>query len=100
MARNGLVTETNSRGRRLKQKHSKRISWRNLLCWKNVKTNSTASAWRLVINRFILEHVQSCTITEAHRQARCKDFTLTVEELEAFISIMYVHGMRGKMICR
>ena len=50
----------------------------------------------MVIDRFILEYVQSCTITEAHRQARCKDFTLTVEELEAFISIMYVREVTGK----
>ena len=61
-----------------------------------MKTNSPASAWRLIIDRFILEHIQSCTIIEAHRQARCKDFTLSVEELEAFISIMYVRGVTGK----
>ena len=76
--------------------YPKRIFWSNLLCLKNVRTNSPASTWRLIIDRFILENIQSCTIPEAQRQARCKDFTLTVEELEAFISIMYVHGVTGK----
>ena len=56
---------------------------------KNVKTNSPASAWRLIIDRFILKHIQSCTITKAHRKSKCKYFTLTVEDLEPFISIMY-----------
>ena len=61
-----------------------------------MKTNSPASTWRLIIDKFVPEDIQSCTITEAHRQARCKDFTLTVEELEAFISIMYVREVTGK----
>ena len=61
-----------------------------------MKTNSPASAWRLIIDKFILEHIQSCTIIEAHRQTKCKDFNLSVEELEAFISIIYVRGVTGE----
>ena len=40
--------------------------------------------------------MRSCTVTEAHFQTRCKDFTLTVEELEAFIGIMHACGVTGK----
>ena len=61
-----------------------------------MKTNSPASACGLIIDRFILEHIQSCATTEAHRQARRKDFTLSFEELEAFISNTYVRGVMGK----
>ena len=67
-------------------KHAERMFWSNLLCSKNVKSNNPASAWHLIIDRFILEH-QSCTITEVHRQAKCKDFTLTVKEREREICL-------------
>ena len=45
---------------------------------RNVRINSPASAWRLIIDKFILEHIRSCTVTEAHLQTRYEDFTLTV----------------------
>ena len=61
-----------------------------------VRINIQASAWRLIIDKFILEHIQSCTVTEVHLQTRCEDFTLTVEELEPFIGIMYARGVTGK----
>ena len=54
------------------------------------------SAWRLIIDKFILEHTRSCTVTEAHLRTRCEDFTLTVEELEAFSGIMYARGVTRK----
>ena len=63
---------------------------------RNVSISSPSSAWRLIIDKFILEHIRSCTVTEAHFQTRCKDFTLTVEELEAFIGIMYAREVTGK----
>ena len=50
---------------------------------------SPASAWRLLIDDFILKHIAKCTITEAHRQLQHETFALTIEELEAFIAVMY-----------
>ena len=50
----------------------------------------------MFIDELILEHIQSSTVTEAHRQTGSDDFTVTIEELEAFISIMYVRGAMGK----
>ena len=59
-------------------------------------SGSPASAWRLLIDDFILKHIAKCTITEAHRQLQDETFALTIEELKAFIAVMYVRGATGK----
>ena len=41
---------------------------------KNVFAGSPASAWRLLIDNFILKHIAKCTITEAHRQQQDETF--------------------------
>ena len=59
-------------------------------------SGSPASAWRLLIDDFILKHIAKCTITEAHRQLQDETFALTIEELKGFIAVMYVRGATGK----
>ena len=34
---------------------------------RNIQAASPASAWLLFIDKFVLEHIRKCTITEAHR---------------------------------
>ena len=63
---------------------------------RNVVAGSPASAWRLLIDDFILKHIAKCTITEAHRQLQDEKFALTIEEIEAFIVVMYARGATGK----
>ena len=91
-----IVYGTHSRGRYLQQNILRKCSGATFYARRNVRINSPASAWRLIFDKFILEHIQSCTVTEAHLQTKCKDFTLTVEELEALIGIMYARGVTGK----
>ena len=62
----------------------------------NVFAGSPASAWRLLIDDFILKHIAKCTITEAHRQLQHEIFALTIEELEAFIAVMYARWATRK----
>lgn len=52
------------------------------------------SAWRLMIDGKILKHVLSCTIAEA-RRTHSPDWVITIEELEAFLAIIYVRGAIG-----
>ena len=47
---------------------------------RNIQAVSPASAWLLFIDKFILEHIRKCTITEAHRQTENKEFCLTNNE--------------------
>ena len=63
---------------------------------RNVLAGSPASAWRLLIDDFILKHIAKCTITEAHRQLQDETFALTTEELEACIAVMYARGATVK----
>ena len=60
---------------------------------RNIQATSPASAWLLFIDKFILEHIRKCTITEAHRQTENEDFCLTNNELLAFIAVMYARGV-------
>ena len=64
---------------------------------KNVFAGSPASVWRILIDDFILKHIAKCTITEAHRLLQDETFALTIEELEAFIAVMYARGATGKI---
>ncbi|XP_072375179.1 uncharacterized protein [Diabrotica undecimpunctata] len=52
------------------------------------------SAWRFLIHDKILKHITDCTIQEA-RQVHSNTWSLTIEELEAFIAIIYVRGAMG-----
>ena len=84
-----------SRGRSLQQNILKECPGATSYAKRYIKTNSPASAWRLLIDKFILEHIRSCTIAEAQRQSSSKDFNVTMEELEAFYQY-YVTGSEGK----
>ena len=63
---------------------------------RNMFAGRLASAWRLLIDDFILKHIAKCTITEAHRQLQDETFALTIEKLEAFIAVMYAQRATGK----
>jgi len=61
---------------------------------RNIISGSPLSAWRLFFDSFILTHIKRCTIAEARRQ-KDENFTLSDEELEAFIAIFYARGVSG-----
>ena len=90
------VPGTYSRGRYSQQNILRECPEATSYARRNVEIRSLASAWRLIIDKFILEHIRSCTVTEAHLQTKCEDFTLTVGELEAIIGIIYALGEIGK----
>ena len=77
-----IVFGTNSRGRYSQQNILREGPGATSHARRNVRINSSASAWCLIIDKFILEHIRSCTVT--HLQTRCENFTLSVEELQAF----------------
>jgi hypothetical protein len=51
-----------------------------------------ASSWRLLISESILKHIQKCTIEEAHIQLKSDTWSVSKEELDAFIALIYVRG--------
>lgn len=53
-----------------------------------------ASAFKLLIDDSMLDHIRMCTEAEAARKG-CEDFKITHHELECFISILYARGVLG-----
>ena len=60
-----------------------------------VLRDSPVSAWRLFIDDHILKFIKKCTEAEARQQLETNDWSMTLPELEAFISIMYSRGASG-----
>ncbi|XP_073502039.1 uncharacterized protein [Phyllobates terribilis] len=61
---------------------------------RNIIIDSTLSAWRLFFDSYILTHIKNCTLAEACRNNNLQ-FTLSDEELDAFIAIFYARGISG-----
>lgn len=53
------------------------------------------SAFHLLIDKSILEHIKECTETEARHQLLDVTWCVTVEELYAFIGLLYLRGVCG-----
>lgn len=62
---------------------------------RNVDNESVLSAWLLFIDKTILDHIIKCTETEARRVLGNDDWSLSREELLAYISILYARGVSG-----
>lgn len=57
-------------------------------------SDTVTSAWRLFIDDVMMKHIIKCTEEEAVRQ-RADGFSLTLEELDAFIAVLYARGVTG-----
>lgn len=57
-----------------------------------VYPKQTLSAWRLMINDKILRIIKDCTSIEAQQQLQNDSWNISLNELEAFISLLYVRG--------
>ncbi|XP_068980989.1 uncharacterized protein [Bombus flavifrons] len=58
---------------------------------RNIMSGCVTSAFELIIDRHIMEHIKDCTETKAHRVLK-KDWTITVAELRSFLGILYARG--------
>lgn len=84
---------TNNRGRKSKCNILKEVGGPTPHAKRNVIDNSPSSAWRLFIDEWILKHIKKCTEDEAHRQIHDTEWNITLEEIDAFISILYARGI-------
>ena len=60
---------------------------------RSVSEDKVSSAWRLFIDS-ILRHIKRCTEAEAARAGE-QNWSLAIEELDAFIALVYVRGAYG-----
>jgi hypothetical protein len=61
---------------------------------RSVSEDKVSSAWRLFIDDSILHHIKHCTEAEAARAGE-QNWSLAVEELDAFIALVYARGVYG-----
>lgn len=62
---------------------------------RNVKDDSVLSAWLLYIDSTILNNIKKCTEAEAKRVLKNDTWSLPIDELLAFIAILYARGVSG-----
>ncbi|KAF7641448.1 hypothetical protein LDENG_00280990 [Lucifuga dentata] len=43
----------------------------------------------------LLKHIRDCTVAEAHRVKEDSSWDMTVDELKAFIALVYIRGTQG-----
>ncbi|GFU76416.1 hypothetical protein TNCV_4515711 [Trichonephila clavipes] len=56
---------------------------------RNIKNGYAISLRRLLLDEPMLRHIKNCTEKEAHRQLGRNEWPTTLDELDAFISILY-----------
>jgi len=61
---------------------------------RSVSEDKVSSAWRLFIDDSILRHIKRCKESEAAR-ADEQNWSLAIEELDAFIALVYARGAYG-----
>ncbi|GBP34891.1 hypothetical protein EVAR_26480_1 [Eumeta japonica] len=53
------------------------------------------SAWQLIVSKKIMQHILECTMEEARCELQDNDWYMTMEELDAFIAVLYIRGAIG-----
>ena len=74
-----------SRGRTLVRMIFKDIAGPTGYAKRNIMSGCVISAFELIIDRHIMEHINDCTEIEAHRVLK-KDWAITVAELRSIIT--------------
>ncbi|KOX69488.1 hypothetical protein WN51_06572 [Melipona quadrifasciata] len=58
---------------------------------RNIMVGCMLSAFDLIIDKHIMQHIKDCTETEARRVLKT-DWTITIAELRSFIGVLYARG--------
>lgn len=59
------------------------------------RMSSILTAFTLIIDDELIEHIRKCTETEAHRSMGNTDWSISLTELKAFVSVLYARGALG-----
>ncbi|GFX80155.1 uncharacterized protein TNCV_2108001 [Trichonephila clavipes] len=93
--RKSITSGSCIRGRNTEHNVFKEKSGPTSYAERNIKNSYAISSWRLLIDEPMLRHIKNCTEVEAHRQLRKNEWSTTLDELGAFISILYARGIYG-----
>lgn len=87
-----VVSDTLSSGRRQQHHVLREVPGPSSFAIRNITAGNFTSAWRLFINEKILRFIKLCTEAEAHRRLQNSNWNISLEELDAFISLLYARG--------
>ena len=86
------IKVVSSVGRRSQQNVMREISGPTPYAKRYVEDEKVSSAWRLLINDTILRHIKSCTEKEAQQKSGDETWSISLYDLDAFISLIYARG--------
>lgn len=84
-----------SRGRLRMQNVVRQVSGPTPFAKQRIRQDSFLTAFRLLIDNNMLRHIQQCTETEARARLGDNSWSLSLEELDAFIAVLYARGIYG-----
>ena len=79
-------------GRILQQNILKEVPGPTPLAKRYISDDQVASAYSLLVDEAMLRHIVLCTEYEAQRRLDDKSWSMTRDELDAFIAILYARG--------
>ncbi|GFU84969.1 hypothetical protein TNCV_3896961 [Trichonephila clavipes] len=62
---------------------------------RNIENGYAISSLKLLIDQLMLRHIKICAEREAHHQLGKDERSTTLDELDAFISILYARGINS-----
>ena len=87
-----IPSDTLSSGRREQHNVWREVPGPSSHSIRNVNERNFASAWRFFINEKILCLTKLCTEAEDHRSLQYLHWNVSLNNLDAFISVLYAHG--------
>ncbi|XP_054723792.1 zinc finger BED domain-containing protein 4-like [Uloborus diversus] len=81
------------RGRKSKCNVLKEVGGPTAHAKRNVIDSSLLSAWKLFVDEWILKHIEKFTEDEAQRQTHNREWSITLEEIDTFVAILYARGI-------
>ncbi|KAK9686069.1 hypothetical protein QE152_g37477 [Popillia japonica] len=90
----GAVGDTPA-GRRAQQNILRELPRPSGLARQGIDEDKLSSAWLLIIDDRIRNHIEKCTEEEARRRQEVDDWSVSLQELKAFIAILYARGATG-----
>ncbi|KAK9709358.1 hypothetical protein QE152_g26687, partial [Popillia japonica] len=90
----GAVGDTPA-GRREQQNILRELPGPSGLARQGIDEDKLSSAWLLIIDDRILKHIEKCTEQEPRRCQEVDDWSVSLQELKAFIAILYARGATG-----
>lgn len=92
-----VIEQDNSgAGRRGKQNILRESPGPTSLPKRQIVEGRVLSAFSLLIDDFIIKHIQKCTESEARTKLKCESWVISYEEIYAVIGIMFARGVLAK----